>query len=92
MITGASLRAPGAAPPPAMGGPPGQSTSLPEHCEVTGHLRERTGIDGQRYSIQFHMRLPTSWNGRALRRFELPFFLPFFLLASCVTLLLPFFF
>ena len=66
VITMASLRAPGAAPPPAMGAPQGQSTPLPEHCEVTGHLHERTGIDGQRYSIQFHMRLPTSWNGRFL--------------------------
>src|SRR3982750_1942081 len=54
VISAASLRAPGAAP------------TLPEHCEVTGHLHERTGIDGQRYSIQFHMRLPTSWNGRFL--------------------------
>jgi len=54
VITAASLRAPGGAP------------ALPEHCEVTGHLHERTGIDGQRYSIQFHVRLPTSWNGRFL--------------------------
>ena len=56
VITSASLRAPGSSSAPA----------LPEHCELTGHLRERTGIDGQRYAIKFHMRLPTSWNGRFL--------------------------
>ena len=58
VITAASLRGAGGASPTA--------PTLPEHCEVTGHLRERTGVDGQRYSIQFHMRLPISWNGRFL--------------------------
>jgi hypothetical protein len=37
---------------------------LPTHCEVIGHLRERTGVDGRRYAIRFHARLPLEWNGR----------------------------
>ena len=31
-----------------------------------GQLRERSGMDSRRYVIQFHMRLPTTWNGRFL--------------------------
>ena len=67
VITSASLRAAGdaiQAPAGAARGP--SAPALPEHCEVTGRLRDRTGIDGQHYAIQFHMRLPTSWNGRFL--------------------------
>jgi hypothetical protein len=37
---------------------------LPEHCEVIGAINERTGANGQRYAIKFHLRLPASWNGR----------------------------
>ena len=48
----------------ATGTPPAQT--LPTHCEVIGHLRERTGVDGRRYSIRFHARLPIEWNGRFL--------------------------
>ena len=67
VITSASLRASGGASPSAPGAPGGPAApALPEHCEVTGRLRERTGIDGQRYAINFHMRLPTTWNGRFL--------------------------
>lgn len=40
--------------------------SLPPHCELTGTLRQRTGIDGKRYAIRFHLRLPERWNGRFL--------------------------
>ncbi|HLI85924.1 MAG TPA: tannase/feruloyl esterase family alpha/beta hydrolase [Bryobacteraceae bacterium] len=36
----------------------------PEHCEVLGKMDERTGANGQRYAIRFHLRLPTNWNGR----------------------------
>src|SRR5215472_14278512 len=31
------------------------SRALPEHCEIFGRLNDRTGIDGQRYAIKFHM-------------------------------------
>jgi Tannase and feruloyl esterase len=48
--------------PPWMGPLP----PMPEHCELTGVMRERTGSDGQRYAVKFHMRLPTDWNGRFL--------------------------
>lgn len=44
----------------------GKSPPLPTHCEVTGVLQERTGQDGQRYAIHFHLRLPDQWNGRFL--------------------------
>jgi feruloyl esterase len=27
-------------------------------------MQERTGIDGQKYAIRFHLRLPDQWNGR----------------------------
>jgi feruloyl esterase len=49
---------------PSAGAPPARD--LPAHCEVTGHLRERTGVDGRRYAIRFHARLPVEWNGRFL--------------------------
>jgi pimeloyl-ACP methyl ester carboxylesterase len=48
--------------PPWMGPLP----AMPEHCEVLGVMRERTGSDGQRYAVKFHMRLPNDWNGRLL--------------------------
>jgi feruloyl esterase len=38
--------------------------SLPAHCEVTGIMRERTGVSGQKYAIRFRMRLPEAWNQR----------------------------
>jgi feruloyl esterase len=50
------------------GAPPWMSTfpALPEHCEVAGVMRERTGTDGQHYRVRFRMRLPSDWNGRFL--------------------------
>jgi pimeloyl-ACP methyl ester carboxylesterase len=48
--------------PPWMGPLP----AMPEHCEVIGTLRERTGADGQHYVVKFHLRLPLQWNGRFL--------------------------
>ena len=48
--------------PPWMGPLP----AMPEHCEVIGVMRERTGSDGLRYAVKFHLRLPTDWNGRFL--------------------------
>src|SRR6185436_6451968 len=42
----------------------GNTGTLPEHCEVLGKLNERTGANGQRYAIKFHLRLPSAWNGR----------------------------
>lgn len=37
---------------------------VPEHCQVTGKMNQRTGIDGASYAIGFEIRLPKSWNGR----------------------------
>ena len=56
MITSATLNPP----KEARGNTPAQ----PEHCEILGRMDERTGANGQRYAIRFHLRLPTKWNGR----------------------------
>jgi feruloyl esterase len=40
--------------------------AMPEHCEVIGVMRERTGTDGQHYAVKYHLRLPVHWNGRFL--------------------------
>jgi hypothetical protein len=48
--------------PPWMGPLP----AMPEHCEVIGAMRARTGADGQHYVVKFHLRLPLQWNGRFL--------------------------
>jgi tannase/feruloyl esterase len=45
------------------------TTTLPEHCQIQGLLRSRTGIAGpaatpQAYGTKFEVRLPTLWNGR----------------------------
>jgi feruloyl esterase len=37
---------------------------IPEHCQVTGKMHQRTGIDGNSYAIGFEIRLPKNWNGR----------------------------
>ncbi|MBW8770226.1 MAG: tannase/feruloyl esterase family alpha/beta hydrolase [Gemmatimonadetes bacterium] len=66
VLTSATLRSGVAAPPAGPGAPPSASRPMPDHCEVLGQLRERTGVDGQRYAIKFHVRLPTNWNGRFL--------------------------
>ena len=39
---------------------------LPQHCVLTGAVKDRTGADGHHYAIGFEMRLPTEWNGRFL--------------------------
>jgi feruloyl esterase len=44
--------------------PMGGAVKLPAHCEVTGSMRERDGVDGQRYAIRFRLRLPEAWNQR----------------------------
>ncbi|NML46999.1 tannase/feruloyl esterase family alpha/beta hydrolase [Ramlibacter sp. G-1-2-2] len=54
-ITGANAVADGT----AVGGLP-----APAHCQVTGNMFSRTGIDGKPYAIGFEMRLPNDWNGR----------------------------
>lgn len=43
-----------------------KSAPLPAHCEITGIMHERTGLDGDHYAIRFHLRLPEDWNGRFL--------------------------
>ena len=45
------------------------TATLPEHCQIQGTLRARTGIAGpaatpQPYETKFEVRLPTLWNGR----------------------------
>lgn len=50
--------------PPGPPGPPAPPVVLPVHCEVTGVMQQRTGVDGQDYAIRFHLRLPDQWNGR----------------------------
>lgn len=66
-LTGAVYREAGLAPlrpgPPGMASPP---ASLPAHCDITGVMHERKGVDGQDYAIRFHIRLPDEWNGRFL--------------------------
>ncbi len=48
--------------------PPWAATipAMPEHCEVVGVMRERTGKDGQHYAVKYRLRLPVVWNGRFL--------------------------
>ena len=41
----------------------GNTPAYPGHCEVIGRINERTGTNGQRYAIRFHLRLPAAWNG-----------------------------
>jgi feruloyl esterase len=41
----------------------GNTPAYPEHCDVIGRINERTGANGQRYAIRFHLRLPAAWNG-----------------------------
>jgi hypothetical protein len=48
--------------PPWMGPIP----AMPEHCEVIGVMRERTGTEGQHYAVKFRLRMPLDWNGRFL--------------------------
>ncbi len=45
------------------------TATLPEHCQIQGILRVRTGIASpsatpQSYGTKFEVRLPTAWNGR----------------------------
>lgn len=44
----------------------GPVAAMPEHCEVIGVMRERTGADGQHYAVKYHLRMPLDWNGRFL--------------------------
>lgn len=63
-ITTTSLHLPGLQVKSAVENP--ASASLPAHCQITGALHERTGIDGKPYAIGFELRtpLPDAWNGR----------------------------
>ncbi|WJG09592.1 tannase/feruloyl esterase family alpha/beta hydrolase [Aliiglaciecola sp. LCG003] len=39
--------------------------NAPEYCEIIGSINERVSpVDEQNYAIKFHLRLPTTWNGR----------------------------
>jgi hypothetical protein len=52
--------------PPQPGGGPFAAPipAMPAHCEVFGAINERTGVNGQKYAIKFHMRLPVQWNSK----------------------------
>jgi feruloyl esterase len=65
-IERATVNPPGAVQRPTFPGGPILTVQAPEHCEVTGLMRERTGSDGQHYAVRFHLRLPVAWNGRFL--------------------------
>src|SRR5262249_18490909 len=41
----------------------GNVTASSEHCEMLNRINERTGANGQKYAINFHLRLPATWNG-----------------------------
>jgi feruloyl esterase len=62
VITSATLKPASA----AIGNPGGRGSvpALPAHCELRGKINDRTGANGQHYAINFHMRLPSAWNGR----------------------------
>ena len=62
-ITSAVLN-PASAAQPAQNPQAPATPALPEHCEIVGKLNERAGVNGQRYAINFRLRLPTAWNGR----------------------------
>ena len=38
----------------------------PRHCRVSGHVRERQGVDGKRYAIGFELRVPVEEYGGKL--------------------------
>jgi poly(3-hydroxybutyrate) depolymerase len=40
------------------------SITAPDHCQITGALDPRTGIDGKPYAIGYELRLPADWNGK----------------------------
>ena len=45
------------------------TATLPEHCQIDGYIRQRTGVAGpsgapQEYQTKFEVRLPSLWNGR----------------------------
>ena len=50
--------------PLAAGGVTQLGQPIAAHCQVSGRMFPRKGIDGQDYAIGFEMRLPQVWNGR----------------------------
>src|SRR4029453_5815554 len=63
VVTAATVN-PAAGPRPAPNPFVAAVPALPEHCEVLGKMNERDGANGQRYAINFRLRLPHAWNGR----------------------------
>jgi feruloyl esterase len=63
VVTAATVN-PAASPRPAPNPFVPAVPALPEHCEVVGKMNERDGANGQRYAINFRLRLPLTWNGR----------------------------
>ena len=39
-------------------------SGMPDHCEIIATIAPRTGLDGQHYAINMHLRMPTTWNDR----------------------------
>jgi pimeloyl-ACP methyl ester carboxylesterase len=49
----------------AASGAAGSAASYPAHCQVTGSINSRVGVDGKPYAIGFDIRLPNAaWNGK----------------------------
>jgi feruloyl esterase len=49
----------------AASGAADSAQGYPAHCQVTGSIRPRTGLDGKAYAIGFDLRLPAvDWNGK----------------------------
>ena len=40
------------------------TATVAEHCLINGAINQRTGIDNQKYAINFRLRMPTGWNGK----------------------------
>lgn len=49
----------------AASGAADSAQGYPVHCQVTGSIHPRTGLDGRAYAIGFDLRLPAlNWNGK----------------------------
>jgi Tannase and feruloyl esterase len=42
---------------------PGHSAPLPAYCRIEGVINRRTGVDGEKFGIEFALAMPDRWNG-----------------------------
>jgi tannase/feruloyl esterase len=63
-VVASAVLNPSSPPQPAAGPFAPPTPALPEHCDLSGKMNERDGANGQRYAINFRLRMPTTWNGR----------------------------